>query len=271
MSYKEINGTKLYYEVLGNGIPTVILHGWSVDHRLMSGCLEPVFELTTGKFQRIYIDLPGMGRSLPGADIHDSHDLLRVIFTLLDDIIPGQSFILMGESYGGYLSLGILKERMSMIKGLFLLCPAIFLGNRKGSIVPLQVMKQDNDFLSTLSKEDYDSFTCLNVCLTKEVWERYKDQVHSGILLQDTHFLNKVLDGAFQYDVDDLPKPYNGPALIITGKQDTAVGFIDQFELTKQYTNGTYVAIAGGGHNVQIEQPEIFTGIVKGWLDAYFQ
>lgn len=269
--YKEINGTKLYYEVIGDGIPTVILHGWGVDHRLMSGCLEPVFETATGQFKRIYIDLPGMGRSIPGEDIHDSRDILRVIYGLLDDIIPNQSFILMGESYGGLLSRGILYDKMPMVKGLLLLCPLIIPGYRKGTVVPYETIDSDPSFLKTLSKEDQDSFSYLNVRLTKEVWTRFKEQIQSGILLQDSHFLNEVLDGDFPYDVDSLPEPYKGPALIITGKQDTEVGFIDQFELQKQYPNGTYIAIAGGGHNVQIEQPEVFSGIVKGWLDAYFK
>ena len=58
--------------------------------------------------------------------------------------------------------------------------------------------------------------------------------------------------------------------MFITAKQDTEVGFLDQFELAKQYKHSTYIAIADGGHNVQIEQPQMFTGIVKGWLDAYF-
>ncbi len=271
MSYKQIQGTTLYYNMIGEGHPTVILHGWGVDHQFMSGCLEPVFEQTSGNFKRIYIDLPGRGKSVPGPDIKDSHDILRIIFALLDDIIPNQSFILIGESYGGHLSRGMIKERMNMVKGLLLLCPAVYPGFRTGTVVPLKVIKQDDAFLSTLSKEDLDSFTYMNVVLTKEVWERYRDQILCGIKLQNSHFINEVQEGAFQYDVDSLDQPYKGPTLCITGKQDTEVGFVDQFELTKQYSNGTYIAIAGGGHNVQIEQPEIFTGIVKGWLDTYFK
>jgi hypothetical protein len=27
----------------GAGVPVVALHGWTADHRLMLGCLEPVF------------------------------------------------------------------------------------------------------------------------------------------------------------------------------------------------------------------------------------
>ena len=28
----------IYYEIHGSGMPVVMIHGWSVDHRLMKGC-----------------------------------------------------------------------------------------------------------------------------------------------------------------------------------------------------------------------------------------
>jgi len=58
--------SEIYYEIYGEGIPVLMIHGWSVDHRLMSGCLEPVFALHPTQFMRIYIDLPGMGLSKAG-------------------------------------------------------------------------------------------------------------------------------------------------------------------------------------------------------------
>jgi pimeloyl-ACP methyl ester carboxylesterase len=41
----------------------LMLHGWSVDHRLMKGCMEPVFKKMDTEWKRIYFDLPGMGRT----------------------------------------------------------------------------------------------------------------------------------------------------------------------------------------------------------------
>ena len=55
----------------------------------------------------------------------------------------------------------------------------------------------------------------------------------------------------------------------MTAKQDTEVGYKDQFDLMEKYTNATYVAVERAGHNLQIEQPEMFEGIVKGWLRRF--
>lgn len=42
-------------------------------------------------------------------------------------------------------------------------------------------MEKDEGFLASLSKEEYDSFTYMNVVLTKEVFERYKTDIMSAL------------------------------------------------------------------------------------------
>ena len=77
------------------------------------------------------------------------------------------------------------------------------------------------------------------------------------------------MEGSFSFDPDDLEEPCRKPCLIITAKQDTEVGYKDQFDLMSKYTNATYIAVEKAGHNLQIEQPDIFESIVTGWLQAF--
>lgn len=58
-------GTDLYYEIYGEGIPILMIHGWGVNHYIMSNCMEPILHDNSHRYKRIYIDLPGMGRSKP--------------------------------------------------------------------------------------------------------------------------------------------------------------------------------------------------------------
>ncbi len=60
-----VNGVPVHCDVRGSGSPVLMIHGWSPDHRLMTGCMEPVFEALVRPWKRIYFDLPGMGRT-PG-------------------------------------------------------------------------------------------------------------------------------------------------------------------------------------------------------------
>jgi pimeloyl-ACP methyl ester carboxylesterase len=43
MEYK-IRDVTIYYEIFGSGSPILMIHGWSPDHRLMKGCMEPIFQ-----------------------------------------------------------------------------------------------------------------------------------------------------------------------------------------------------------------------------------
>lgn len=260
-----IDKSDLYYEIYGEGLPLVMLHGWGVDRRILSRCIEPVLAGYAMPVQRIYIDLPGMGRSPAASHIRTSDHVLDALTALLDELIPGQRFLLMGESYGGYLARGMVRQRPSQIAGLILLCPLIVPGNRQGNVEPLRVMEKDEAFLRTLSAEDRASFEYLNVILTESVWNRFRDDILEALRYQNTHFL-EVLDGAFSFDVDELERPFAAPCLILTGRQDTEVGWRDQFRLMDIYPNATFAVFNRAGHNLQIEQPEQFLSFLRHWL-----
>ena len=258
--------TAIDYEICGEGIPLVMLHGWGVDRRILSGPMELLFSNGLTGFQRIYIDLPGMGKSKAGAHIKSSDDMLEALFGLLGDILPGQRYLVMGESYGGYLARGMVSQRASQIAGMVLLCPAVIPGYRTGRVEPLHVMEKDEAFLETLGEAERKSFELMNVILTEQVWNRYKADIYDAVLHQNLHFLNEVLDGAFSFDADKLKEPFAAPCLIIAGKQDTEVGYRDQFDLMENYTNSTYIALNRAGHNLQIEQPKLLTAMISNWL-----
>lgn len=236
-NYKD---SEIDYEIYGSGKTILFLHGWSMDKRIMRNSFEPVFENST-EYRRIYFDLPGMGVSKAGSVVN-SDQMLDVIYNFAKEV-AGDRFIIAGESYGRYLARGFHKMHPEMILGFIFLCPLVFPGSRKGRYEPLNVMEKDEGFLASLSKEEYDSFTYMNVVLTKEVFERYKTDIMSA-----------------------LDEPCQLPCIFITGKQDTEVGYKDQFDLMRNFPKATYCAINAAGHNLQIEQPEMFRSIVKSWL-----
>lgn len=46
MPYCKVKNANIYYEEMGEGRPIIMIHGFTPDHRLMSGCMEPIFEKT---------------------------------------------------------------------------------------------------------------------------------------------------------------------------------------------------------------------------------
>ena len=54
---------------------------------------------------------------------------------------------------------------------------------------------------------------------------------------------------------------------MITGRQDDAVGYEDQFDLLGSYPRMTYIALDRAGHNVHLDQPDVTRALVGEWLD----
>lgn len=54
----------LHHVSVGEGVPVLALHGWTPDHRLMTGCLEPIFTELPGYRRATYAVLDMAGHNL---------------------------------------------------------------------------------------------------------------------------------------------------------------------------------------------------------------
>lgn len=296
-----IEDSVIYYEDYGKGIPVLMLHGRGMDSTLMKGCMERVFTETvapapdsslsalgtnavpSGKslsdsFRRIYIDLPGMGRSTHGESVKNSDDILRELIFFADSVLlPGERFIVAGQSYGAFIARGFAHAAVSgrmpflaqRLAGLFLLCPLMVSGSQKGTAEQKCVLKKDDYLLEELSPDEKAVFTHCTVQQTRAVWNRFKDEIYPAMLHQNLHFLNDVLDTSFSYDIDETHEPFTEPVMVIAGKQDSEAGFVDQLKLLRQYPHSSYAVLDGGGHYAQIEQSDFFTSVARGWFSAF--
>lgn len=50
-----------------DGLAVLGLHGWTADHRLMTGCLEPVFADRARSYRQLYPICPAWGAHPPVA------------------------------------------------------------------------------------------------------------------------------------------------------------------------------------------------------------
>jgi pimeloyl-ACP methyl ester carboxylesterase len=78
-----IKNISINYEIIGGGKPIIMLHGYAADHRLMSKCMEPVFS-NKENYKRIYIDLPGMGKSTSAPWIDSSDTILDTVIEFIE-------------------------------------------------------------------------------------------------------------------------------------------------------------------------------------------
>jgi pimeloyl-ACP methyl ester carboxylesterase len=264
----KIREANIHYEIIGTGIPVVMLHGWGCDLNMFKGSMEPVFASLDEPWQRIYFDLPGMGKSPAQRWISGSDDMQAVILEFLDAILPGQGFLIAGKSYGGYLARGILKARPQQVDGLLLICASAVSDHARRDVPPHQAQEFDGAFLDSLSPQDRADLTENNVIHTRRVWERFKAEVLPGLKAADWDFLNTCLSRHTPYkeDVDQVAAPYPQPALMLMGRQDASVGYRDHWRFLENFPHASFVVLDKAGHNLEIEQPELFNALVEDWL-----
>lgn len=265
MSYCKVREAEVFYEEIGKGKPILMIHGFSLDHRVMKGCMEPVFAKRDG-WRRIYIDLPGMGLTKGYDNIKDSDSMLETVIDVIQALIPNENYAIVGESYGGYIARGIIEKQPAMVTGAAFICPLIKPLPETRSVDEHVVLRRDEQLLAKLSPRQIESFINNNVILNEYTWSRYNEEIVSGSEIGDTEFLEKIKQNyAFTFEVDQME--FVKPSLFLTGKQDATVGYQDAFEILPKYPRSTFAALDMAGHNLQIEQPVLFNALVNEWLD----
>ena len=115
--FAEVNGTRLYYEMKGEGPPLVMIHGGLVDRRMW----DEQFETFARQCKVIRYDARGYGLSDgPPGPYHDEEDLRRLLSHLGID----KSHI-MGLSMGGRIAIDFALEHPEMTASLIAVGPGL--------------------------------------------------------------------------------------------------------------------------------------------------
>ena len=260
---------KVYYEEFGEGKPILIIHGLACNIELMKGCIEPIFKKVNG-YKRIYIDLLGMGKSNNYSLEYASSDkILEMLLSFIKEKMD-KEFLLVGESYGGYLSRGILSKCYKNIEGLMLLCPMIIPDDTKRTLPEGNLKFHDKEFLEKIDKNKRELFLEYMIIANEKMYKRFEKEVISGIEQANNDFIKKLRENySFSFNVDEEIKMINfsKPSLFITGRQDNTVGYYDLYNLLEDYPRATFVILDIAGHNLQIEQEEVFNSLFLNWLE----
>lgn len=110
--YVETNGTKLYYEMMGEGHPLVLLHGGYMDRRMW----DDQFSVFAERYRVVRYDIRGFGKAeLPQTPYSDVQDLLALLAFL-----GIEKTYLLGLSLGGVVAVDFTLEYPEMVDALIL-------------------------------------------------------------------------------------------------------------------------------------------------------
>ncbi len=256
----------LHHVIIGQGKPLLILHGSRLDHRHMMESLEPEFASDDG-WQRIYVDLPGHGKSPPQNDIRSQDDLLKVVMDFTSQLLPGQSVGIIGESRGSYLARGIVQLRPELVSGVVLIVPGGSPTSDPARLPKHQVMEPDPSLRPELAEEELGRFDSFMVVQNQEIIEKTRRSKIPAFELWDAEQEERVSQAFdFSFEKSGAVSTFDGPSLIVTGRQDSMSGYLDAVDLLPVFPRASLAVLDAAGHGLTWERPALFSALLRDWL-----
>lgn len=255
----------LHHKVLGSGRPVVILHGVTLDHRHMVEILEPAFEGLEG-WKRIYVDLPGYGNSPPQDSIRSQDDMLASVEAFVTEILGDAPFALVGSSRGSYLARGIIYSKPDRVMGAALIVP----GGNPSSTNPRpehKVVEPDPTIRSELPEDEIWAFDNFLDVQRRDIVEKRRNILKPAMKLHDPTQEARVKKAfEFSFSECEARMVFNGPSLIVAGRQDSMSGYLDSIDLAHRFSRATLAILDAAGHGLTFERSDLFTALVTDWL-----
>ncbi|WP_084079593.1 alpha/beta fold hydrolase [Demequina sp. NBRC 110057] len=248
-----------------HGIPVVLLHGFAVDHRILTS-LEPVFD-SAGAWRRHYLDLPGHGTT-PGDGVASARDVADAVVAWVEDTLGDAPFAIVGNSFGGQIAREVAHRLRARVLGLALIVPVIEPVHERRDRPARTALREDPGVVATITVEA-EGYADMAVDPTPADAAAFVAHVAPGLGAADGATLDRI---GRDYAIDPSPEEasseqFAAPALILTGRQDHSVGYRDAWALLDHYPRATFAALDAAGHHAHLERDALARALVTDWLE----
>lgn len=234
----------LSYEIMGEGLPIIFLHGYPLNRMIWSPLVENLATLA----RVILVDLRGHGNS-PAPEGKYSMELMAADINNLMDSLKIKKAILVGHSMGGYVSLAFVKNYPDRLGGLGLVATQAAADSpekRQVRLDSIQQVKSDGvapiveSMLSRLTSRSNLYPVLRNIMVATP---------RQGVI--------GTLEGIADRE-DSTPRLKNirVPTLIIAGIEDKIIALDRAEEMARLIPNAWLVKIPGAGHMPMMETPD---------------
>jgi pimeloyl-ACP methyl ester carboxylesterase len=254
-----VNGTRLYYEVAGEGQPLVLVHGFTLDTRMWDAQFEPLAH----HYRVIRYDLRGFGKSaLPTGESYAHYDDLKA---LLDHLGIAQAYLL-GLSLGGAITLELTLAHPEITRALILVDTvlwgfhwsakqsaedaAIWTTARQSGVQAAKDLWLDHSLFGPARKNPAVASRLAQIVSDYSGWHL----VHSDP--------GRVPDPPAARRLDQI----RAPTLVIVGERDLPDFRRIADTCEQQIVNARKVILPGVGHMSNMEAADKFNETVLGFL-----
>lgn len=274
---KTINGTELFYKIVGEGEPLLIIHGGpGLNHAYLEKGLTPLAK----DYQLIFYDQRGCGQSSKELDSTSvSLDIFIEDIESLRKEFQIKKLNLLAHSWGGLLAMKYTVKYPENIKSLILSNSVSASTEIDGKASQLMVERfTEEDNAKRLEIFQSESFKNREIGTIESLMKLgFKQQFHNPALVdslklslnsdymktnQLLQYLGKDLSG---YDFYSELNSITASTLLVYGSYDPLTNFAGT-SLNEAIPNSTFQVIDKSGHFPFIEQPEEFEGLVQSFL-----
>lgn len=262
----DVQGISIAWEERGEGVPILLIHGWSADRRYMIADLEPIFEAHPG-WRRLYLDLPGHGATAAPEWLSTQDQMLQIVLGFVDAVLPGDRFAVAGNSYGGNLTLAVVRSIPERVLGAGLLVPWLPGPDGRSDAPAPVTLRADPSIFGDLAPDEGWIPDAL-VVHERRMLDEIRAHDIPAYRVADWAFLDRLEAHQLLTGAAGRPgPPFEGPSLIATGRQDSTVGYRAAWELLDEMPRATLaVADLAGHHLGRIERPDLFAALIGDWL-----
>ncbi|MFC1474567.1 alpha/beta fold hydrolase [bacterium] len=270
--FREINGIDISYLSRGGGTPFLMIHG------LMSNALDFCFQFEEfgNRFSCIAPDIRGSGMSeTPDPDSVSLEQAVDDMLEFITAAIPiDRQFVLLGHSFGGIISLELLRRIPERIRGLVIVSSPAAIADKVVSKIGLRLFKIFFPFLLPLAPNKavidfYSSFINMNpLNLTpdlKLVLRERNNLIEEKDLISIKGYFSSVPD----WYIPSLPEDFDIPAALIYGDRDPLFSKRDITTLDALVPNLNIFKVKGTGHSCMMEKHAVFNSYLNEFFARY--
>jgi pimeloyl-ACP methyl ester carboxylesterase len=248
-----IDGQILHYDVIGEGKPLILMHGWGCNLTTVRSIAA-----TASLTHKVYsLDMPGFGQSPEPPAVWGVDDYTRLVerFIQLEQIVNP---VLAGHSFGGRIAI-LLASRSKNVDSLVLIDAAGIKPHRSLSYyVKVYTFKMGKLWIKLIySKEK-----------AAQRLDALRAKRGSSDYSQSTPKMRAILSRVVNEDLTDCLPLIKVPALLIWGENDKATPLADAKKMETLIPDAGLVSFAGCGHYSFLDNPIQFRAVLSSFLTS---
>lgn len=258
--YVTVNGIRLGYNDLGQGLPIVFLHAFPLDRTMWTAqeaTLAPHYRVIT-------IDLRGHGKSDAPLWHYTLDQAANDVKGLLDHLAIRQA-VFVGLSMGGYILFAFYRKYAELVRAMVLAdtkAQADTAEGKEGRFQMAQIAytKGPSAIADIMIPKLLSPAT---IQTRPEIVQRVRTIIESN---QISGIAGDLMAMAERPDSVPLLKQITCPTQIIVGESDHATPPSDARLMAEQIPGARLALIPNAAHLANLEQPETFTSLIAEFV-----